>query len=183
MTADPCVIAELRDLFRGGATPSRLVRHVVARHAGEPQVDRLVRAYFREAFGVPMFRANADLLTLPPELLSFAGVSADTIHQIVARRAEWDTSGVPSWMDTLTATDPGQFPERTAPDESQLLGGSVPDHSPESVRRLTATAQHLHEQVAILSRLVEQLQGQVVALEGGGERVEDNARLQSADAA
>ena len=172
MTADPCVIAELRDLFRGGATPSRLVRHVVARHAGEPQVDRRVRAYFREAFGVPMFRASADLLTLPAEQLPFAGASADTIHRIVARRAEWDSGGEPSWMDTLTATD-----------EGQLLGGSVPDHSPESVRRLTATAQHLHEQVAILSRLVEQLQGQVVALEGGGERVEDNARLQSADAA
>ena len=172
MTTDPQVIAKLRDLFRGGATPSRLVRHVVARHGGEPQVDRLVRAYFREAFGVPMFRASADLLTLPAEQLSFAGVSADTIHQIVARRAEWDTSGVPSWMDTLTATDPGQFPERTAPDES-----------PESVRRLTATARHLHEQAAILSRLVERLQGQVVTLESGANRPERTPRVLPADAA
>ncbi len=172
MTADPCVIAELRDLFRGGATPSRLVRHILARHDGEPQLDRLVRAYFREAFGVPMFRASADLLTLPAEQLPFAGVSADTIHQIIARRAEWDTGGESSWMDTLTATD-----------EGQLLGGSVPEHSPESVRRLTATARHLHEQVAILSRLVEQLQGQVVTLESRGERGVNNPRLPSADAA
>ena len=172
MTTDPCVIAELRDLFRGGATPSRLVRHVVARHDAEPQADRLVRAYFREAFGVPMFRASADLITLPAEQLPFAGVSADTIHQIVARRAEWDTGGESSWMDTLTATD-----------EGQRLGGSVPEHSPESVRRLTATARHLHEQVAILSRLVEQLQGQLVALESGHERIARNQDHQSAGAA
>lgn len=146
MTTDPQVIAELRDLFRGGATPSRLVRHVVARHGGGPQLDRLVRAYFREAFGVPMFRASADLLTLPPEELPFADMNAAVIHQIVARRAKWDNSpGGPTWMDGLTATDEGQ--------------------PTESAQRLTATAQHLHEQVAILSRLVEQIQGRVVALE------------------
>jgi hypothetical protein len=146
MTTDPKLVAELRALFRGGATPSRLVWRIVARHGGEPQMDRLVRAYFREAFGVLMFRASADLLTLPPEELPFAGINASTIHQIVARRAEWDSSSEPSWMDGLPASGAGQ--------------------PSESAQRLTATARHLHEQVAILSRLVEQLQGQVVALEG-----------------
>ena len=111
MTTDPQVITELRDPFRSGAAPSRLVRHIIARHGEGPQLGRLVRAYFREAFCVPMFRASADLLTLPAEQLPFVGVNAAVIHQIVARRAEWD------------ATDEGRLPERTAPDVSRNATG------------------------------------------------------------
>lgn len=39
---------------QGGGDPSALVQAVAERHAGEPQIDRLLRAYFREAFRVPM---------------------------------------------------------------------------------------------------------------------------------
>jgi hypothetical protein len=145
MPPDPRVIAELRALFKAGATPSRLVRHVVAEHGTGPDTDWLVRAYFREGFGVPMFRASASLLTLPPEQLAFAGVTPRTLHQMVECRGEWDTEGGvgPSWLDTLPVAQPAGREE-----------------TPE-----TATARHLYEERAILSRLVEQLQQQVTALE------------------
>lgn len=143
MIPDPKVIAELRSLFKTGATPSRLVRHIVAEHGTTPDTDRLVRAYFREGFGVPMFRASASLLTLPPEALSFAGVNSGTVHQIVQHRAEWDTDGGTSWLDSL-------------PPVAALNSGESTE---------AATVRYLSESNAILSRLVERLQAQVVALE------------------
>ena len=174
MSLDLCVIAELRRLFKAGATPSRLVRHIVAEHGGEPQVDRLVRTYFREAFGIPMFRASASLLTLPAEELPFAGVNAATIHQMVERRAEWDRDATPgvTWMDSLVATDAAFLNDQTRPEqfgELAAIWGQLGEPAQTFIKRLVGNAQHLHEKVNVLSRLVEQLQQQVVALECGEE--------------
>jgi hypothetical protein len=47
------VVNELRSLFQDGATPSRLIRHIVERHAGERRYHQLIQDYFREAFGIP----------------------------------------------------------------------------------------------------------------------------------
>jgi len=168
MSPDPRVIAELRALFKAGATPSRLVRHVVAEHGNGPDTDRLVRAYFREAFGVPMFRASASLLTLPPEQLAFSGVTARCVHEMVEHRAEWDADDTTSsWLDALTATDAGVSFDRVSPERTPELAG-VWDQLDEStrnlLRRLFSSNQNLGEQVAILARLAEQLQQQVIAL-------------------
>ena len=168
MSPDPRLITELRNLFKGGATPSRLVRLIVARHGSGPQIDRLIRAYFREAFRLPMFRASASLLTMPSQELPFAGVNAGAVHQIVERRAEWDrepSSGV-TWMDALQTR--GEGVERTAPEQSgefaalrEQLGEPARDY----LKRLVWGSQDLHEKVVILSRLVERLQEQVLELE------------------
>ena len=52
MNTRPEVINELRSLFKEGATPSRLIRHIVERHAGERTFHSLIQAYFHEAFGL-----------------------------------------------------------------------------------------------------------------------------------
>lgn len=166
MNPDPRVIAELRALFKQGATPSRLVRHVVAEHGSGPDTDRLVRAYFREAFGVSMFRASASLLDLPPEQLAFAGITARTVHQMVERRREWDADG--SWMDPLTATDVGTQFAQAHPERAPGLAvvwGQLDESTRDELRRLFSGSHYQHEQVEILSRLVEQLQQQILALE------------------
>jgi hypothetical protein len=169
MSPDPRVIAELRALFKAGATPSRLVRHIVAEHGTTPDTDRLVRAYFREAFGVPMFRASADLLTLPPEQLPFAGITARTVHQMVENRTEWDTEGTArSWMESLAATDVGELFTQTHPEREpgfDVVWQQLDEPTRNSLRRLISSNQLLSEQVAILSRLAEQLQQQVMDLQ------------------
>jgi len=157
MSPDPLVITELRNLFKAGATPSRLVRYIVDEHGISPDSDRLIRAYFREAFGVSLFRASASLLTIPSEELPFAAVNARTIHQMIEKRSEWDVESDcgSNWLDSLTATDPSVLLERTASEQTDE----------QSLKRLIGGSQYLHEQVAILSRLVEQLQHQVITLE------------------
>jgi hypothetical protein len=52
----PEVIEELRSLFRRGATPTRLIRHIVDRHANVPDVGILIQDYFSEAFAVGLLR-------------------------------------------------------------------------------------------------------------------------------
>jgi hypothetical protein len=48
MRPDPLVVEELRKLFIAGATPSRLIKHIVARHAHEEKLYTLIQVYFRE---------------------------------------------------------------------------------------------------------------------------------------
>lgn len=50
------VVSELQILFKEGATPSRLIRHIVERHEGERMLHSLIQAYFLEAFEVPIVR-------------------------------------------------------------------------------------------------------------------------------
>ncbi len=47
MEPDPLVINELREMFKAGATPSRLMRHLIAHHGQQklPWTDKLIRAY------------------------------------------------------------------------------------------------------------------------------------------
>jgi hypothetical protein len=117
-------------MFKRGATPSRLVRRIAYRNRGEPQLDRLIRAYFREAFAYPLFRASASLLELPDGELAFAAITADVVHQIVLRRSEWDSSPEsPCWMDCLSVT-----------------GSDVPQ---EQVRILSRLAEQLELQVPV----------------------------------
>ena len=43
-------------MFEGGATPSRLIRHIADRHEGDAGLHSLIQEYFLEAFGVPIVR-------------------------------------------------------------------------------------------------------------------------------
>ena len=174
MTPEPDVIAELRGLFKAGATPSRLMRHILEHHGPDQTTDRLIRAYFREAFCVPMFRASVSLLTPGLEGLPIAGVNGSVIHRMVQMRGEWDHNPkdnghpTPSWMGSLVATDEGKMIEQSDPESSPELSGAWKSLDPSTqqyIKRLMGNSQTLYEKVIILSTLVEQLQQQVIALE------------------
>jgi hypothetical protein len=178
MELDPLVIAELRALFKSGATPSRLMRLIVA-HLGElplHETDRLIRAYFREAFGIPMFRASAGLLASGHEGLRISHVNGNVIHLMIANRKDWDKDVsendqlATSWMDDLYASNETSLIEQCPPALLMELKGvwdSLDDRTKKYIKRLTGNCQVLYEKVAILSTLVEQLQQQVLALENG----------------
>lgn len=140
-------------MFKDGATPSRLVRRILLICADEHgrEQDRIVRAYFREAFGIPLFRASAELLDAPPEKLLFAGYGGQIIQEIVARRNEWDRnpSRDPSWLDAIPP----------------MRSNSGAPFDEDTFRRVIANCDQYREKSEILSYLVERLQEQVLALE------------------
>jgi hypothetical protein len=172
--ADPQVVAELRDLFRKGATPSRLIRHIIHRHAGQSGVDVLVRAYFREAFGVPMLRFDLGALEREPEDLVLATLNAQVIPRMLATRPEWDTlparddaSGL-NWAQSLVPTDEAELIQRANPSSVPELARSWDRMDRETqnyIKRLVGNGQALHEKLLMLAQLAEQLQQQVMELE------------------
>lgn len=54
MQVDLAFVDQLRALFRAGASVSAIVRAIAERGAGAARIDTVVRAYFREAFHIPM---------------------------------------------------------------------------------------------------------------------------------
>jgi hypothetical protein len=170
MQTDPLLVSELRVQFKAGATPSALIRVIAERHAGEPAIDVLVRAYFREAFLVPMLQVGKEQIALIAQGTGLPAINSSVVHRMVATRSEWDT--VPgddpaqsSWLDYVTATDEAEMLRNT---EAETRPKSVPwwnkldDEGKRSVTRTIANARTLYERVQILTALAEQLQQQLL---------------------
>ncbi len=168
------VLTELRAMFREGATPSRLIRHIADRHAGDDDVHLLVQFYFVEAFGVPIVRGLNPVDRFDHDDLRYAFLNEYLVHEIIQRRSEWDAPSdrVPSesdsWLDSLKATD--------AKDRiSQIHGDLIPELSrcwshltPQEryyIQMCLGSANGLSETVKALSRLAECLQQRVIELE------------------
>jgi hypothetical protein len=170
MIPDPVVIAELRSLFKSGATPSRLMGQIIAHHEQQslPATNKLIRAYFREAFGIPTIRISADLLSQELEGLRIAHASAEVIHQLVLRRSEWDASSEETWMDSFTIDDATKLPTPAPLESSNQFSEAlshVDDKTRQYLKDLVGYSESLSQKVAILSTLAERLQQQVSRLE------------------
>jgi hypothetical protein len=176
MQIDPLFVAELRVTFKAGATPSALVRMIAERHAGEPQIDRLVRAYFREAFCVPMLQIGREQVAEIAQGAGLPALNSRVIHQMVAARGEWDTTATeePCWLDHVTATDEAEMLRKTEAETQQEAvswWNQLDDEGKRFITRTIANARSLSERVQILAALVEQLQQQVPASERPVTRV------------
>lgn len=175
MPADPQVVAELRSLFKDGATPSRLIRHIVDRHPGEERLHFLVQDYFREAFAVGLVRISKRALDEPDSAdLPLAFLNIHLTHEMVGTRPKWDrddsspANGRPSWLAPLSATDEAALIEQTQPVTLPELAGCWDRLDPIAqayVRRVLGNADALYERVQILARLAERLQQKVLELE------------------
>ena len=174
MKSRPEVVRELRVLFEEGATPSRLICHLLDQHEGEHFPHALIQEYFMEAFGVPIVRGVSSIDAGSIADLDYAFLNEQLIHEMVMRRSGWGhaeseaRNGTASWLDALEAHDDRDRIER-------ILTAAIPELS-ESwerlsaseqrfIRRSLATAGGLYETVKILSRLAECLQRRVVELE------------------
>lgn len=127
----------------------------------------VVRAYFREAFRVPMLRVSADQVKWVAGGGDLPSLNATVVPRMVQTRDEWDRPagahpGVGGcWLDSImvtdeavliAATDPGTIPE--------LAGawGGMDDEAREFVRRVIGNSRSLHETVNALAALAERLQ-------------------------
>lgn len=167
MNPRPEVVSELRSLFKEGATPSRLIRHIAEHHKGEARLHLLTQLYFQEAFGIPIVRGLNPTDDYQHADLRYAFLNEQLIHEIVQKREEWDTANgldsgrSASWLDTLTASGHQQRLDRiqatVIPELSQCWPQLTADEK-HYIQRSLASANGLYETVKILSRLVECLQ-------------------------
>jgi hypothetical protein len=168
------VVNELRSLFRDGATPSRLIRHIVERHAGERRYHQLIQDYFREGFGIPIVRGLNPIDDYRHADLRYAFLNEQLVHEMVEKRHEWDTAdGVIAgtsgcWLDSLNATDDQQRSRQVkaaAVPELRRIWSQLTPEEQDYIDRSMASANGLYEKVKILSRLAEGLQQRIVELE------------------
>jgi hypothetical protein len=170
MTVNPLVVEELRALFKAGATPSRLIEHLVTRHGGEPNEHALIQEYFREAFGVAIVRGLRPFDDYRHEDLRYAFLNQDLLHEMIEKQASWnpgrttDNSGERSWLDSLTATDPTEQvrkAEATGMPELADVWNSLKPAERSVINRIIAGFNTRAEMATILARLAERLQQQV----------------------
>jgi hypothetical protein len=174
MSTRPEVISELQSLFKEGATPSRLIRHIVDRHEGELNFHSLIQAYFLDAFGVPIVRGLNPLDQYDHGDLRYSFLNEHLVHEMIQRATEWAPSGgvaargAGSWLDSLTATDAKQrikeVQSQIPPDLRRCWSQLTPEEQ-YYIQMSTASANGLFETVKILSRLAECLQQKIVELE------------------
>jgi hypothetical protein len=174
MDTRPEVVSELRSLFKEGATPSRLIRHVVERHEGERSLHALIQSYFLEAFGIPIVRGLNPTDDYQHTDLHYAFLNEQLIHDMVQKRSEWDagfvagSSATESWLDPLKAVDDEQRISQVQSVAISELSRCWQQLTPKEqayIQRSLATANGLYESVKILSRLAECLQQQVAELQ------------------
>jgi hypothetical protein len=174
MPVNTAVVGELRSLFKDGATPSRLIRHICERHQGDPLLYALIPDYFSQAFSAPAARLAKRGESYSGDDLRHAHLNVDLIHRMLQRRGEWDHEpevsgeGAKSWFDGLAATDEAQLIEQADLEASAALAGAAKHldrDAQRQVQRLVGNVHALLEKVEILARLSERLQQQVSALE------------------
>lgn len=167
MTTDLQLVSELRALFKGGATPSVVVRRIAERHEGEAMLDRTVRHYFRVAFGVPMARIGPEMVEAICRGDGVPSLNTSLLHLMIELRPEWDTEPCDgSWLETVTATSPATLLGDTELQDLPELAESwdrLDEMAKRYIRRTSANARSLYEQVNALAALAERLQEQVEA--------------------
>ncbi|HTU91145.1 MAG TPA: hypothetical protein VMF69_13790 [Gemmataceae bacterium] len=175
MNIQASVIQELRSMFKEGATPSRLIQHIVARHPHEGNWHGLIQDYFREAFAIQIVRGLSPAETYSDIDLRYAYLNEDVLHEMVQMRSSWDQGlndregAWPSWLDTLVATnaiDRLQEGKQLAPpaDFSEAWE-QLSENDRAGILRVNSSYTGKTELVQILARLVERLQQRIIALE------------------
>jgi hypothetical protein len=185
MTLRPELIQELRDRFKLGATPSRLIRLIVERHPGGGVTHWTVRDYLKAAFAlpaVPYLRPGEDYRS--DAGLGHAILNKLLLPEILERRRLWDgcPEGEPpaesSWLDGLHPVSPEEAKE--AEKEGRVYGLSAASWdrlSPsekESLRVLAASSRVLSDRLDALATLAECLQRQVDEVEGRQAAAQDD---------
>jgi hypothetical protein len=169
------VIEELRIMFKDGATPSRLIQHIVAQHPHKGNWHALIQDYFREGFGVQIVRGLSPAETYGDLDFRYAFLNEDVLHEMVESRRIWDQepeeSGAhsSSWLDSLVATSAldrlQEAKQGGVPPDWSESWGRLSDHERNAIVLANSGYKGRAEMVRILARLVERLQQRIVALE------------------
>ncbi|MBA4190850.1 MAG: hypothetical protein C0467_22920 [Planctomycetaceae bacterium] len=94
MQVDLAFVDQLRALFRAGASVSAIVRAIAERGAGAARIDTVVRAYFREAFHIPMLLIGPDQVEQIARGDELPVLNDRVAARMTATQAEWDAPNV-----------------------------------------------------------------------------------------
>ena len=156
------VVEELREMFRQGATPSRLCRLIAEHHEGEADLLFLINEYFHVAFAVPIVRGLDPLADYRHDDLRLAHLNEQLLPAMVQHRGEWDDGD--SWLEGLVASDPADWirtPPAVPPPDLKGCWETMTPAERNHLRMDWASAAGLAQTVKILSVLCENLQQQV----------------------
>ena len=165
---DPELIAELRESFIEGATPSELMHRIEIRHEGDPSIHFIIRDYFREAFGIPLVRN-----VVPDENYSpacrHAHYNRDVVPEMIQRIGAWNTTDLTgSWLENVSVRPLGDHLRRyeaNRPKELERVWDELSEEEKAFISRKSARIDHSREVAKGLARLAERLQQKVVELE------------------
>src|SRR5258708_18973622 len=103
MTDRHRLIEELQTLLVDGATPSRLIQHILSHMSQDSTWE--IKQLLQEAFHLPIVRLSPLMLSGEKD---FRGsiLNKTLLVEMVQRRNEWDTASAssaspPSWLDQI----------------------------------------------------------------------------------
>lgn len=173
MKTDRQLVEDIRRMFLDGATPSRLVRYVVANapiRDDDIRLRRLVQDYFSEAFGIFLRRIPLSDSDLRNDFSS-AGLNQLPLHRIVQNKSDWlNNRQAGSWLDDLEVTESNEWSDSVdLSSETELAGvlDHLDDSATKAIKRWISNINFLYEQVQILAALAERLQEKIDQLEAG----------------
>lgn len=165
----PPVTAELRDLFRSGASVAKLFQHVRDR-LGETATNLECGILLRSAFGLgpagwylTSYTESFGNGTEPDWKLTRCFLS-----MILENRAEWDISYDEStWYDALSMTPPTERHELAATTHGVTREGweKLTESDRKTIQSIESSRLKLGDEGVIFAALIEQLQRRVNELE------------------
>jgi hypothetical protein len=169
MKVDQHVLDDLRRMLRDGATPSRLIRHVIAHQQDDDGSNLRFRLtdYFHDAFRVFLRGLPVDSAKLSDEY-SNSYHNQFLLHRIVQQRPHWDQDSECTWLGDRKATDEGELNDSIDLKRQPELAGVI-DHlderSERAIKMAMGNCNALYELVQILAALAERLQDKIDRLE------------------
>jgi hypothetical protein len=166
------LVHALRQRFRDGATPLRLIRDIVAR-LGETASSREVQEILADTFQLPVVRVGP-LLDISQKRYGEGILNRTLLAEIVENRERWQAVNAsppkePCWLDGLSLSSPEAARSKVAADAYPGLSReSWAALTPEEQQALSvqmASGQVLSQRVELLARLAERLQEQVDELQ------------------
>lgn len=162
------VVADVKQLFVEGATPSRLMQCIAAAHPDDPRLHLLIMDYFREAFQVPLLRNVIPGADYSPDL-RHAHYNRDVVPDLVHRSQGWQTGNLTgSWLDGVAVHS---FPEHVARlsesrwQELDRIWDGLTNEERQFIVRKIAMKDYYWDALKCLALLAERLQQQVVELQ------------------
>ena len=165
---DPELVAELRESFIDGATPSELMYRIALRHEGDSCLHFILRDNFREAFGIPLLRNVVSDEDYSPAA-RHAHYNRDVVPEMIQRISDWNTADLTgSWLENVSVcslVDHVQRIKSYPPEELKRVWDDLSEKEKAYVRQQAARINQSWEVAKSLAQLAERLQQKVLELE------------------
>jgi hypothetical protein len=167
------LIRDLRKQFKDGATPSRLIHHILDETSGTITYSEIC-GILQEAFCLPVVRISRSSVS-PQKDHRGVILNRTLLADLVQARSKWDSphpdavANELSWMDGVAVNSTESIAcdvrKKPFPGLSNKSWSALSSEEQEALYVQLTTGIVFSQRVEILARLVERLQGKIVELE------------------